>query len=75
MAASTRDRCTMPPCRSLSRSLVALEVELVHRTGGTSLWLIWQSLKWEVGADPGSGRDARGSWYLGTAFADLYAAN
>jgi hypothetical protein len=30
-AASARDRCTMPPCRCLSRSLVALAVELVHR--------------------------------------------
>src|SRR5262245_55790634 len=30
-AASARDRCTMPPCRCLSRSLVVLAVELVHR--------------------------------------------
>jgi hypothetical protein len=28
--ASARDRCTMPPCRSLSPSLVALAVELVQ---------------------------------------------
>src|SRR5262249_42223642 len=30
-AASARDRCTMPPCQCLSRSLVALGMELVHR--------------------------------------------
>ena len=30
-AASARDRCTMPPCRCLSRSLVAVAAELVHR--------------------------------------------
>jgi hypothetical protein len=45
----------MPPCRCLSRSLVALEVELVHRW---DIPLVNLAVA-EVGADPASGRDAR----------------
>jgi hypothetical protein len=61
-AASACGRCTMPPCRCLSCSLVALAVQLVHRWD-TPLWLIWQSLKWECAIqqpfampDPGTSR-------------------
>jgi hypothetical protein len=57
----------MPPCRCLSRSLVALEVELVHRW---DIPLVNLAVA-EVGRVPIQEAVAmRGPWYLGAASAD-----
>jgi hypothetical protein len=65
-AATPRDRCTMPP----------VDAPPVHWspwqwnwfTGGTPLWLIWHSLKWEVCRF--RNRSRCGPRYLRTASAD-----
>src|SRR5262249_34102935 len=66
-AASARGRCTMPPCRCLSCSLVALAVQLVHRWDTPPLADLAVA---EVGmCDSATVRDA-GPWYLNGPSAD-----